>query len=108
MANTTEKDEVEAYLTKLATFNEQNPIMERGDVATLKRNFDGDWEKFIYAWALREPPLVNAHYSGGFGAVEEVGKIKYEFIPKLAIRWMKPEAIQQWDNTIVKELEVVV
>ena len=108
MANTTEKDEVEAYLTKLATFNEQNPIMKRGDVATLKRNFDGDWEKFIYAWALREPPLVNAHYSGGFGAVEEVGKIKYEFIPKLAIRWMKPEAIQQWDNTIVKELEVVV
>ena len=35
-----------------------------------------------------------------------MGKIKYEFIRKLAIRWMKPEVIQQWDNTIIKELAV--
>ena len=47
MPNKTEIDDIATYLAKLTTFNEQNPIMERGDVATLKRNFDGDWEKFI-------------------------------------------------------------
>ena len=91
-------------IQNLTTYNCKHPIMERGDVATLKRHFDGDWVKFIYAWALREPPLVEAYYSGGFAAVEKLGDIKYEFIPSLAVKWMKPDVIQEWDHEVVKQL----
>ena len=40
----------------------------------------------------------------GFAAVEILGDIKYEFIPALAVKWMKPDVIQEWDHEVVKQL----
>lgn len=93
-----------SLMLKLVEFHIDNPITERGDVRTLIDCFDGDMTKFVYEWALREPALVKAFYKGGFRAVEKVGKIKYEFIPKLAVRWLKLDKIQSWAGDVVESI----
>ena len=92
---------VKTTMKALISYQKKEPITSRGDVATLIRHFDGDMTKFVYAWALREPILVEAYYRGGFEAVVAIGKVKYEFIPRLAIRWLKPDVIQTWPTEIV-------
>jgi len=88
-------------------FNAENPITERGDIITLKKHFDGDWEKFIYAWAMREPEIVDAFYENGFEGAKQV-KVKYEYLPTRLIRYMKPEVVETWDtSTVAKLLQIL-
>jgi|TARA_B100001250_G_scaffold161809_1_gene138991 hypothetical protein len=88
-------------MDKLIEHQKKEPITARGDVYTLRHLFDGDMTKFVYAWALREPILVEAYYEGGFEAVEKIRDIKYQFIPHRTIKWLKPSMIQSWSLDIV-------
>ena len=89
----------------MVSFNRRCPIWERGDVQALKRNFDGDWCRFVRAWAMREPVLVAAFYEGGFeGAKRVAASTRYEFLPRRLVRWMKPEAVEQWSEGCVRQV----
>ena len=92
-----------SIVEKFCEVRRKNHIEERGDIVALKRHFDGDWEKFIYAWAMREPAFVTAFYEGGFEKAKAV-KTKYKYLPTRLVRWMKPNAVQEWDKDVVKSL----
>ena len=83
-------------------FRKKEPIHQRGDILALKLNFDGDWEKFIRTWAIREPALVNAYHQGGFEAAIKLGKVKYAHLPTRLTRYMKPKAVETWTDESVR------
>ena len=96
--------DLDHYLSSMMEFRKAEPIHLRGDILGLKKNFDGITPKFIRAHAMRETALVNAFYQGGFEAVKKVGKIKYIYLPRLLIRYMKPEAVETWTDESVQLL----
>ena len=76
-------------------------VNDRGDITTLKDHFDGDYVKFIYAWGMREPALVEAFYRGGFACAKQVS-VKYRYLPLRLVKHMKPAVIKEkWDVELV-------
>lgn len=89
-------------------------IHDRGDVVAMKNAFSMKekventpefWFKFIYVWALREPSLISAFCEGNYEIESVIGlKVKYKYIPKLSIRYFKPEVLITWDKKKVINL----
>ena len=88
---------------KIKHFAASNNIQDRGDIATLKSHFDGDYIKFIYAWGMREPKLVCAFYEGGF-ELAKITPCKYKFLPTRLVKHMKPHMLETWNVAIVREV----
>ena len=84
------------------------PLENRGDVKALKHHFNADQNviKFIYAWAIREPTLVDAYYSGGFNLAKQT-TTEYKFLPNRLIKYMKPEVVEKWPLQDVVDLAYV-
>ena len=84
---------------------EFEPLTERGDIATLLTHFRDDSiediTRFIYAWAIREPALVEAFYSAGWSGAKRVKGFKYKFLPARVVCYMKPEIVEHWDQSTV-------
>ena len=84
------------------------PLTERGDIATLLTHFCDDSiddiKRFIYAWAIREPALVEAFYSAGWYGAKRVTHFKYKFLPTRVVCYMKPEVVEHWDPRVVQSI----
>lgn len=97
---------VKSRVAKIMTYIASNPISERKDVATLKACFNGNWEQFVTAWALREPVLVRKYYAKPCNRTVRRLKLKgrYHYLPTRCVKYMKPSQIAKWCPTLVKEL----
>ena len=92
-----------------------DPIESRADIIALKTCFVSlletqtpllAWFHFVYIWALREPVLIQQYVENNYDLRALIGlKIKYQYIPKLLVRFMKPKMlIENWNTIKVYEL----
>ena len=97
---------VKLLVAKIMTYIASHPISAREDVACLKQCFNGNWEQFVTAWALREPVLVRRYYATPSNRTVRYLKLKggYKFLPTRCVKYMKPSQIAQWSPTLVREV----
>ena len=84
---------------RLLAWRANHPIADRGDICTLRAHFDHRrpdcWRTFIFAWALREPRLVDGFYDNGgtFAGWCPPQDVKYRFTPALLVRHVRPQTL---------------
>ena len=91
------------------------PIRQTRDIAALKLVFDGNWEKFMYSWARREPFLLSLDeeaYANLDVQLDKNGEpfqlshphLQYDHIPRWSRKYFLPSAVDAWDSTVVQRV----
>ena len=93
-----------SYTTSIMKYTMSNPIGTRMDVVTLKWHFDNDWEKFIRAWAIREPSLVESYYATPHMLRTLKLRGGYKYLPKRCIRYFRPTQVAIWDSATICDI----